>query len=44
MVRKALAEHPSTIDPRKYLSPAREEMTRLYARKNREVLGSAGKA
>ncbi len=44
MVRKVLAEHPEVFDPRKYLSPAREELKNMYARKNREVLGSADKA
>lgn len=44
MVRKVLAEQPAVFDPRKYLAPAREELKKMYARKNREVLGSAGKA
>ena len=44
MVRKALYENPENFDPRKYLGPAREELVKMYARKNREVLGSAGKA
>ena len=44
MVRKVLAKHPEVFDPRKYLSPAREELKNMYARKNREVLGSADKA
>ena len=43
-VRKALAEHPATIDPRKYLKPARDEMKQVYIRKNREIFASAGKA
>ena len=41
-VRRALAENPATIDPRKYLLPAREEMKRVYMHKN-EVFGSAGR-
>lgn len=43
-VRKILAEQPSEFDPRKYLGPARDELAKMYAHKNREVLGSAGKA
>ncbi|MHA1727803.1 MAG: class II fructose-bisphosphate aldolase [Promethearchaeota archaeon] len=44
MIRKTLADIPGVFDPRKYLGPAREELTKMYARKNREVLGSAGHA
>ena len=44
MVRKSLYDNPENFDPRKYLGPAREELIKMYARKNREVLGSAGKA
>jgi fructose-bisphosphate aldolase class II len=44
VVRKMLAEEPENFDPRKYLGPAREELARLIVRKNREVLGSAGRA
>lgn len=44
MIRKHLAEHPEEFDPRKYLGPAREELKKMYARKNIEVLGSAGHA
>ena len=44
MIRKVLAEQPAVFDPRKFLAPAREELKKMYARKNREVLGSAGKA
>ncbi len=43
-IRKVFAEEPSEFDPRKYLGPAREELKKMYARKNIEVLGSAGKA
>ena len=41
-IRKHLAEHPGDFDPRQYLTPARDELKKMYARKNREVLGSAG--
>ena len=41
-VRKHLAENPGDFDPRQYLTPARDELVKMYARKNREVLGSAG--
>ncbi len=43
-IRRELHENPSNFDPRKYLGPAREELIKMYMRKNREVLGSAGKA
>jgi fructose-bisphosphate aldolase class II len=44
MIRKVLAENPQEFDPRKYLGPARDELVKLIARKNREVLGSADRA
>ena len=44
MIRKAFAEDPKNFDPRNYLGPAREELMKLIERKNRDVLGSAGKA
>jgi len=44
VIRKVLAENPKEFDPRKYLGPAREELVKLIARKNREVLGSADRA
>ncbi len=44
MIRKVLSETPEEFDPRKYLAPAREELKKMYARKNIEVLGSAGQA
>ena len=44
MIRKVFAEHPDEFDPRKYLGPARDERKKMYARKNIEVLGSAGHA
>ncbi|WP_062326434.1 class II fructose-bisphosphate aldolase [Treponema endosymbiont of Eucomonympha sp.] len=43
-IRKVFAEHPEEFDPRKYLGPARDELKKLYAHKNKEVLGSAGQA
>lgn len=43
-IRKVFAENPSEFDPRKYLGPAREELKKLYMHKNKNVLGSAGKA
>ena len=42
--RKVLAEKPSEFDPRKYLGPARDELIKMMMKKNRDVLGSAGKA
>lgn len=44
VVRKFLHENPKNFDPRKYLGPARDELTKMIIRKNKEVLGSAGKA
>jgi fructose-bisphosphate aldolase class II len=43
VVRKCFAEDPKNFDPRNYLGPAREELTKLIERKNRDVLGSAGR-
>ncbi|MDR3338025.1 MAG: class II fructose-1,6-bisphosphate aldolase [Treponema sp.] len=44
LVRKVLAENPNEFDPRKYLGPARDELKKMYAHKNQNVLGSAGHA
>lgn len=41
-VRKHLSENPGDFDPRQYLKPARDELVKMYSRKNKEVLGSAG--
>ncbi len=41
-VRKVFAEQPDVFDPRLYLGPARDELVKMYSRKNIEVLGSAG--
>jgi fructose-bisphosphate aldolase class II len=43
-IREVLSRKPEEFDPRKYLGPARESLREMYARKNREVLGSAGQA
>jgi fructose-bisphosphate aldolase class II len=43
IIRKVFSENPKEFDPRKYLGPAREELTKLIVRKNREVLGSANR-
>lgn len=43
-VRKVLTEQPAEFDPRKYLSPARDELKKLYMHKIKNVLGSDGKA
>ncbi len=42
-IRKIFAEQPSEFDPRKYLGPARTAVIEMYKRKNRDVLGSAGR-
>ena len=44
MIRKIFDEKPAEFDPRKYLGPARDELRKMYMRKNIEVLGSAGHA
>jgi len=44
MIRKVFAEKPAEFDPRKYLGPAREELTEMIIEKNETVLGSAGHA
>lgn len=41
IIRKILRENPGEFDPRKYLGPAREELTKMIIAKNRDVLGSA---
>ncbi|MDR0331930.1 MAG: class II fructose-1,6-bisphosphate aldolase [Dysgonamonadaceae bacterium] len=43
-VRKTFHDQPAEFDPRKYLGPARDELKKMYMHKNKEVLGSAGKA
>ncbi|MDR2343007.1 MAG: class II fructose-1,6-bisphosphate aldolase [Spirochaetaceae bacterium] len=43
LIRKVFAENPAEFDPRKYLGPARDELKKMYAEKNKNVLGSAGK-
>lgn len=43
-VRKYLAEHSQSFDPREYLKPARANMKELVRHKLRSVLGCAGKA
>jgi fructose-bisphosphate aldolase class II len=44
IIRKFLSENPDKFDPREYLSPARDELKKMYAHKNKNVLGSAGQA
>ena len=44
LIRKTFAEKPDEFDPRKYLGPARDELKKMYADKNKNVLGSAGQA
>ena len=44
LIRKTFAEKPAEFDPRKYLGPARDELTKMIIHKNKEVLGSAGQA
>ena len=42
-IRQHFAEHPEHFDPRQYLSPARDEMKKLYIHKIVKVLGSNDK-
>ncbi len=44
IIRKVFNENPAEFDPRKYLGPARDELTKMIINKNNNVLGSAGKA
>lgn len=44
MIRKVFNEKPGEFDPRKYLGPARDELTKMIIDKNENVLGSAGNA
>lgn len=43
-IRETFAKVPGEFDPRKYLGPARDALKKLYIHKNKNVLGSAGKA
>lgn len=43
-IREVFANKPEEFDPRKYLGPAREALKQMYMEKNKNVLGSAGKA
>ena len=43
-IRKTFAEEPSAFDPRKYLTPAREEVKKTVQHKIKNVFGSANKA
>jgi len=43
-VRRYLVEHPDHFDPRQYLKAARDELVKMYAHKNNDVLGSSGHA
>ncbi len=42
-IRQHFNEHPEHFDPRQYLTPAREEMKKLYIHKIVKVLGSNNK-
>ncbi|MDR2509066.1 MAG: class II fructose-1,6-bisphosphate aldolase [Spirochaetaceae bacterium] len=44
LIRQTLWTKPDEFDPRKYLGPARAELKKMYAEKNKTVLGSAGQA
>ena len=43
-IRKAFAEDPSVFDPRKYLGPARDVITKTVSHKINDVFCSGGKA
>ena len=42
-IRKVLAEDPSVFDPRKYLTPARDQIKAIVEHKIRDVFGSSNK-
>ncbi|MCI8361683.1 MAG: class II fructose-1,6-bisphosphate aldolase [Clostridia bacterium] len=42
-IRKVFSEEPSSFDPRKYLTPAREEVKNTVKHKIKDVFGSSGK-
>ncbi len=42
-IRKHFAEHPDHFDPRQYLTPARDNMKKMYIHKILKVLGSNNK-
>ncbi|MBQ7752574.1 MAG: class II fructose-bisphosphate aldolase, partial [Treponema sp.] len=43
-IRRHFVEHPGDFDPRQYLTPARDELKKMYMHKCTDVLGSAGHA
>lgn len=43
-IRKYFAEHPDHFDPRQYLTPARDDLKKMYTHKMRDVLLSSGKS
>ena len=42
-IRKVFSEEPSAFDPRKYLTPAREEVKNTVSHKIKDVFGSSNK-
>ena len=42
-IRKVFSEEPEAFDPRKYLTPAREEVKNTVAHKMNDVFGSSNK-
>ena len=43
-IRKVFTEEPSVFDPRKYLTPARDQIEETVSHKIRDVFGSSNKA
>jgi len=43
-IRKALSEEPAKFDPRYYMTPARELITKIVQHKIKNVFGSSNKA
>lgn len=41
-IRRVLSEHPEEFDPRKYLGPGRDAITRMVQHKIRDMLGASG--
>ncbi len=41
-IRRVLTEHPEEFDPRKYLGPGRDAITRMVQHKIRDMLNASG--
>ena len=43
-IRRYLIEHPEDFDPRKYMGPGRDAITRMVQHKIRDMLNASGQA